>query len=177
MEILWCPQQRSLHGNHRQIRGRPTVRTPSIPKLGEPHHVGLGGLILRTPVQRLPRGHSGRPTLPHHFQYGCECSDQSLSDGRGGGGYKTRTIWQISPVEIGFVLLERLAPHLPLVGTSPGSFGCSDRSFQPYRIKDRHGTNGGDYLPAVFCGRPTLRGGVQSEDYGRNLVVLVPPKE
>ena len=64
-----------------------------LPLLGEPHHGGTGGEILRLPIQRIPWGHSGIPTLPHHFRHVERCSYQTLGDigGRGGGG--TVRIW------------------------------------------------------------------------------------
>ena len=67
--------------------------TSPLPILLAPHHGGLVGVILWSLIQRLPQGHSGRPTLPHHFEYCDGYSDQALDDGGGKGGGGTGSIW------------------------------------------------------------------------------------
>ena len=72
-------------------------------------------MILWQPVQMILQCHSGRPTIPHHFQYGGGCSDQELVDGDGGGGGRTGSIWDSGPAASGVVLCIRRGISIPLV--------------------------------------------------------------
>ena len=46
--------------------------------LGAPPHGGMSGALLKSTIQRLPRGHPGRPSIPHNFQHGGGCRDTAL---------------------------------------------------------------------------------------------------
>ena len=144
--------------------------------LGAPHHGGLGGSILQHPVQRLPYDHSGKPTLPHNFQYGGGCSEQALGDSGGGGGGITVKIWGISPVASSVVLCRLRYPCLPLVRTAPDIFGRSYRYVLLYQIEYQCIKNGGYILTAMSHGRPTLVFDVRSSDDRKRLVVPSPKK-
>ena len=67
---------------------------PYPPLLRAPNHGGPGGTIPWRPIKKLPRVHPGRPTPPHHFQYGGGLIDQALGGYGDRGGGITGRIWE-----------------------------------------------------------------------------------
>ena len=111
---------------------------PPLSLPGAPHRFGPSGEILCIRVQRLPRTHSGRTTIPHHFQYGGGCSDKSLGYGRGGLGVRNGRIWGSGPESSDVNIWGLCAPHRPSGSTALGSLGCSNRDVLLGHIEDQH---------------------------------------